>query len=62
MRIDYHGDRAFRFSNVFRFLVMINREEIALFPAIEVECSPARAYSSEEGRGIVTRMRSGDLV
>jgi hypothetical protein len=43
MRIDYHADRAFRFSNVFRFLVMINREEIALFPAIEVECSPARA-------------------
>jgi hypothetical protein len=27
MRIDYHADRAFRFSNVFRFLVMINREE-----------------------------------
>ena len=43
MRIDYHANRAFRFSNVFRFLVMINREEIALFPAIEVECSPARA-------------------
>lgn len=36
MRIDYQADRAFRFSNVFRFLVMINREEIALFPAIEV--------------------------
>lgn len=36
MRIDYHADRAFRSSNVFRFLVMINREEIALFPAIEV--------------------------
>jgi hypothetical protein len=46
MRIDYHADRAFRFSNVFRFLAMINREEIALFPAIEVECSPARAGAS----------------
>jgi hypothetical protein len=31
MRIDYHADRACRFSNVFRFLVMIDREEIALF-------------------------------
>jgi hypothetical protein len=46
MRIDYHADRAFRSSIVFRFLVMINREEIALFPAIEVECSPARAGAS----------------
>jgi hypothetical protein len=46
MRIDYHADRAFRFSSVFRFLAMINREEIALFPAIEVECSPARAGAS----------------
>jgi hypothetical protein len=41
MRIDYHTDHAFRFSNVFSLLVMINREEIALFPAIEVECSPS---------------------
>ena len=47
MRIDYHADRAFRSSNVFRFLVMIDREEIALFPAIEVECSPARADSRD---------------
>jgi hypothetical protein len=46
MRIDCHADRAFRFSNVFRFLVMINREEIALFLVIDVECSPARACAS----------------
>jgi hypothetical protein len=46
MRIDYHADRTFRFSNVFRLLVMINREEITLFPAIEVEYSPARAGAS----------------
>jgi hypothetical protein len=46
MRIDYHADRAFRSSNVFRFLVMVNREEIALFPAIEVEYSPALAGAS----------------
>ena len=41
MRIDYHADRAFQSSNVFRFLVMVNREKIALFPAIEVECVSA---------------------
>jgi hypothetical protein len=35
MRIDYHADRAVRSSDVFRLLVMINREEIALLPAIE---------------------------
>jgi hypothetical protein len=46
MRIDYHGDRAFRSSDVFRFLVMIDREEIAFLPAIEVERSPARAGAS----------------
>jgi hypothetical protein len=46
MRIDYHADRAFQSSNVFRFLVMVNREKIALFPAIEVECIPALAEVS----------------
>jgi hypothetical protein len=39
MRIDYHADRAFRSSNVFRFLVMINREEIALFGKPPVEAA-----------------------
>jgi hypothetical protein len=46
MRVDYLADRAFRFSIVFRFLVMIDREKIALFPAIEVECGLARAAAS----------------
>jgi len=34
---------------------MINREEIALFPAIEVECSPARRGLREVRLGAMNR-------